>query len=110
MAGFKMNNIEWRDVSSGETRSLRDVFGSFMTGVTVVTAWGSDGAPRGFTANSFTSVSLDPALVLVCIAKNSNSLAVYSRRRAFRDQCPWRVAAGSVEYFRRPCGKQVRRR
>ncbi|MGF0238521.1 flavin reductase family protein [Rhodococcus sp. IEGM1300] len=78
-----MNNLEWRDVSSEETRSLRDVFGSFMTGVTVVTAWDSEGLPRGFTANSFTSVSLDPALVLVCIAKNSNSLAAYSEAEHF---------------------------
>ncbi|MCU1763147.1 flavin reductase family protein [Pseudomonas sp. 14P_8.1_Bac3] len=78
-----MNNLEWRDVSSEETRSLRDVFGSFMTGVTVVTAWDSEGIPRGFTANSFTSVSLDPALVLVCIAKNSNSLPVYSAAENF---------------------------
>lgn len=78
-----MNNLEWRDVGSGETRSLRDVFGSFMTGVTIVTAWDSEGSPRGFTANSFTSVSLDPALVLVCIAKSSNSLPVYSQAEHF---------------------------
>lgn len=47
-------------------KELRDAFGAFITGVTVVTALGEDGSPVGFTANSFTSVSLDPPLLLVC--------------------------------------------
>lgn len=42
-----------------------------MTGVTVVTTINERGQPIGFTANSFTSVSLDPPLVLVCLAKAS---------------------------------------
>ncbi|RYH11155.1 flavin reductase family protein [Tropicimonas sp. IMCC6043] len=46
-------------------RALRTALGAFATGVTVVTCGSSDG-PLGFTANSFTSVSLDPALVLWC--------------------------------------------
>lgn len=50
-------------------RGLRDAFGRFATGVTVVATRQADGTPRGFTANSFTSVSLDPPLLLVCIAK-----------------------------------------
>ncbi|WP_319386809.1 flavin reductase family protein [Roseibium sp.] len=45
------------------TRLLRDAFGRFATGVTVVTT-GSDDGPVGITANSFSSVSLDPPLVL----------------------------------------------
>ncbi len=49
-----------------DPRDLRTAFGSFMTGVTVVTALRSDGTPVGFTANSFTSVSLEPPLLLVC--------------------------------------------
>ena len=47
--------------------------GTFPTGVTVVTAMDEDGAPLGLTVNSFTSVSLDPPLVLVCIDTKSNS-------------------------------------
>ena len=50
-------------------RALRDAFGSFMTGITLVTARARDGSPVGFTANSFSSVSLDPPLVLVCPGK-----------------------------------------
>jgi crotonobetainyl-CoA:carnitine CoA-transferase CaiB-like acyl-CoA transferase/flavin reductase (DIM6/NTAB) family NADH-FMN oxidoreductase RutF len=64
-------------MSNQDRRVLRDVFGSFATGVTVVTTRQTDGTPRGFTANSFTSVSLDPPLVLVCIAKTAHSSDVF---------------------------------
>ena len=56
-----------------DTRALRDAFGRFATGVTVLTTRDSDGTPRGFTANSFSSVSLEPPLVLVCIGNNALS-------------------------------------
>lgn len=49
-----------------DPRALRQAFGSFMTGVTVVTTRDASGTPVGFTANSFTSVSLEPPLLLVC--------------------------------------------
>lgn len=48
---------------------LRRTFGAFATGVTVVTVGGEE--PHGMTANSFTSVSLDPPLVLVCVDLNA---------------------------------------
>ncbi|MFE4515786.1 flavin reductase family protein [Kitasatospora sp. NPDC056783] len=48
-----------------DRRALRGVLGRFATGVTVLTA-GRD-TPSGMTANSFTSVSLEPAQVLVCV-------------------------------------------
>ena len=50
---------------------LRDTFGSFATGRTIVTTCKPNGQPRGLTASSFTSVSLDPPLLLVCIAKEA---------------------------------------
>ncbi len=56
-----------------DTRALRNAFGSFMTGVTVVTSYDKDGQPIGFTANSFSSVSLDPPMVLVCLANTSQN-------------------------------------
>lgn len=56
-----------------DNRALRNAFGTFMTGVTVVTSHDKNGAPLGFTANSFTSVSLDPPLVLVCLANTSQN-------------------------------------
>ena len=56
---------------------LRSAFASFMTGVTVVTTVSESGAPVGFTANSFTSVSLDPPLLLVCPGKTLSSFSVF---------------------------------
>ena len=64
-------------------RRLRDAFGRFATGVTVVTTRQPDGTPRGFTANSFTSVSLDPPLLLVCISKASHSCKTFSQSDYF---------------------------
>lgn len=55
-------------------RALRDAFGCFATGITIVTSIDGDGRPIGFTANSFTSVSLDPPLLLVCPGKYASSL------------------------------------
>ena len=56
--------------SGHDPRTLRDALGCFATGVTVVTCL-KDGVPAGLTVNSFTSVSLDPPLLLVCIAKRA---------------------------------------
>lgn len=59
--------------SGSDARTLRDAMGCFATGITVVTSQSADGTPIGLTANSFTSVSLDPPLLLVCIAKNAGT-------------------------------------
>ncbi|WP_170557641.1 flavin reductase family protein [Ruegeria atlantica] len=61
-----------------DTRALRDAFGNFMTGVTVVTTRDTSGTPFGFTANSFTSVSLDPPLLLVCPGKFLSSHDIFA--------------------------------
>ena len=58
-------------------RELRDAFGTFATGVTVVTAVRPDGEPVGTTANSFTSLSLEPPLVLWCLSNQSASLTAF---------------------------------
>jgi flavin reductase (DIM6/NTAB) family NADH-FMN oxidoreductase RutF len=58
-------------------RAYRDALGQFGTGVTIITAEGSDG-PMGMTANSFASVSLDPALVLWSPAKSSTRFPIFA--------------------------------
>jgi flavin reductase (DIM6/NTAB) family NADH-FMN oxidoreductase RutF len=63
-------------MSRSELFDLRQCLGKFATGVTVVTCRGSAG-PCGITANSFSSVSLQPPLLLWNIAKVSNSLQAY---------------------------------
>lgn len=56
-----------------DPRTLRDALGCFATGVTVVTCVAADGRPAGLTVNSFTSVSLDPPLLLVCLHRMAAS-------------------------------------
>ncbi|CAA9475601.1 MAG: Nitrilotriacetate monooxygenase component B [uncultured Solirubrobacteraceae bacterium] len=62
-----------------EQRRFRDVVGTFPTGVTVVTAPG----PAGLTTNAFTSVSLEPPLVLVCFDNTSRTLPAVRECRRF---------------------------
>lgn len=58
-----------------DERTFRDTAGAFPTGVTIVTARSGDG-PAGLTTNAFASLSLDPALVLVCFDNTSRTLPV----------------------------------
>jgi flavin reductase (DIM6/NTAB) family NADH-FMN oxidoreductase RutF len=62
---------------ANDPRRLRDAFGCFGTGVTVVSAFGPERRPVGITANSFTSVSLEPPLVLFCLARSSRRLPAF---------------------------------
>ena len=66
-----------------DPRDLRNAFGSFMTGVTVVTTCDESGQPHGFTANSFASVSLDPPLLLVCPGKFLSSFSAFETSSHF---------------------------
>lgn len=66
-----------------DSKALRNAFGNYMTGVTVITAMTDDGKPVGFTANSFTSVSLEPPLLLVCPAKSLSSFDVFANCENF---------------------------
>lgn len=73
----------WEFRAGSDTRTLRDAMGCFATGVTVVTTVDEKGDPVGLTANSFTSVSLDPPLLLVCIANASSSAAILRQASRF---------------------------
>ena len=66
-----------------DARTLRDAMGCFATGVTIVTTYAPDAKPVGLTANSFTSVSLDPPLLLVCIAKTASTLPCFRENEQF---------------------------
>jgi flavin reductase (DIM6/NTAB) family NADH-FMN oxidoreductase RutF len=59
-------------MSETSTQVFRRVLGHLPTGVTVITGFGPDG-PTGMAANSVTSVSLDPPLILFCPAKSSST-------------------------------------
>src|SRR5579871_5002378 len=62
---------------------LREVLGLYPTGITVVTAKADDGALYGVTVNSFTSVSLDPPLVLFSLSRKLHTLAALLSAKAF---------------------------
>ncbi|TPL01524.1 MULTISPECIES: alpha/beta fold hydrolase [unclassified Mesorhizobium] len=71
------------DAPAFDAMEFRRALGSFLTGVTIVTTIDEAGDARGFTANSFTSVSLEPPLVLVCIAKKALGHQAFSTSRGF---------------------------
>ena len=69
--------------TGSDPRTLRDALGCFATGVTVVTCFDEAGRPFGLTANSFTSVSLDPPLLLVCVHRDANCAGALTHVRHF---------------------------
>lgn len=66
-----------------DSKSFRRALGNFATGVVVVTAQDNEGNKVGMTVNSFTSVSLDPPMILWCVDKKANSLAVFQKAKYF---------------------------
>ncbi len=80
-----------------DARALRDGFGRFATGVTIVTTTGLLG-PVGFVANSFSSVSLDPPLVLWSPARASSRFEVFSLAAHFAIHV---LEAGQAEWMAR---------
>ncbi len=64
-------------------REFRDALGQFATGVTVVTVEREPGSVFGMTANSFTSVSLHPMLILVCVDERAKILPLLHKKQRF---------------------------
>jgi flavin reductase (DIM6/NTAB) family NADH-FMN oxidoreductase RutF len=63
--------------------AFRAVLGRYATGVTIVTTRGADRRPSGLTVNSFTSVSLDPPLVLFCLDRAAGSEPAFAAADCF---------------------------
>lgn len=66
-----------------DSKAFRNALGQFATGVTVITTLDAEGRKVGMTANSFSSVSLDPMLVLWSIARTSKSFSAFVEARQF---------------------------
>ena len=64
-------------------RPLKDAFGRFATGITVVSCKREDGSVIAITVNSFTSVSLEPALVLWCLEKKASTYQAFMSSPAY---------------------------
>ena len=85
---------------------FRKVLGYFATGVTVITTRQPSGKPWGFTVNSFTSVSLSPPLVLVCVDHGTESFEVMSKAEVFAVNI---LAEDQAELSRRFASKRADR-
>jgi 4-hydroxyphenylacetate 3-hydroxylase, reductase component len=68
---------------SFDTRAFRQALGSFPTGVAVVTAAPAQSHPLGITVNSFTSVSLDPPLILWCLDRGSDRYHTFTKAAGY---------------------------
>ena len=66
-----------------DPRELRNVMGHFATGVTVITTRDTSGKPFGLTANAFTSLSLTPPLVLICVDKTVDCYPCFEQSKVF---------------------------
>ncbi len=66
-----------------EPRALRDAFGCFATGITVITTADAKGVLYGVTANSFASLSLDPPLCLFCLDYKAMSFEAFQNSSHF---------------------------
>jgi flavin reductase (DIM6/NTAB) family NADH-FMN oxidoreductase RutF len=68
---------------ASDSTALRRCVGAFVTGVTVITALGADGQAEGITANSFSSLSLDPPLIVWSLRLSSRSFNTYKNAARF---------------------------
>lgn len=68
---------------AGAAAQLREAFGAFATGVTIVTARDAESRPVGMTVNSFSAVSLDPPLVLWCVQRGVPPAETFARASHF---------------------------
>ncbi|MFT7060210.1 MAG: flavin reductase (DIM6/NTAB) family NADH-FMN oxidoreductase RutF [Pseudorhodobacter sp.] len=78
-----MSAVEKIEQAGVDLRELRNVLGCFATGVAVVTTVGDGGKPVGMTINSFSSVSLDPPLILWSISLKAPSYNAFATHPAF---------------------------
>jgi len=79
-------------------RALRNALGRYTTGVAIITCMDADGSPVGLTANSFSSLSLDPPLVLWSLRSQSSQMAAFSQAQHFAINV---LAEAQVELSRR---------
>lgn len=73
----------------------------FATGVAIISTLAPDGAPHGMTANALTSVSLEPPLLLVCIAHNRNTYGYVRVQQRFGVNFLSQGQAAIARYFAR---------
>lgn len=66
-----------------DSDDFKAALGRFGSGVTIITAYGQGGTPQGFTASSFCSLSIDPPLVLFCLARDATAFQAFAASETF---------------------------
>ena len=72
-----------KHTASAGSAEFRRACGAFATGIAIATVTGRDGKPHGLTVNSFTSVSLHPPLVLICVAHKAATHGPFASAASF---------------------------
>lgn len=85
-----------------DPRSLRNAFGHYTTGVVVVSTTTPEGLKVGVTVNSFTSVSLDPPLVMFCLLNSANAYPIWEKAQHFTMNILTAAQQGVSNAFARP--------
>ena len=88
-------------------RELRNAMGLFATGVTIITTKDASGKPFGLTANAFSSLSLDPPMLLICVDKGVDCYACFDESKVFavnflsltQEELSTRFATKGIEKF-----------
>ena len=96
-----VHSISFQD-GTGDPRALRHALGRFATGVTVITTRCPSGKLVGLTANSFSSVSLDPPMVLWSLRRNAGSLQSFCDSRHFAVNVLAAEQEGLSNHFAKP--------
>lgn len=99
-----MKEVEGVQVEAGQ---FKEFMRHLAAGVTVVTAFTAEGKPVGATVSAFTSVSLDPPLVLVCLTSGSRTMQAIRERGTFaihllaadQEGLAYRFASDQAEKF-----------
>ena len=90
-----------------DARELRNAMGLFATGVTIITTKDATGKPFGLTANAFSSLSLDPPMLLICVDKGVDCYDCFEESRVFavnflslaQEELSTRFATKGIEKF-----------
>ena len=69
-----------------DPRELRNCYGKFATGITVITALANDGTKIGITVNSFSSLSIDPPMILWSLDNRSHMMMINTLKPMFTGQ------------------------
>lgn len=89
-------------ISATQEDEFKAALSCFASGVTVITFWDAEGRPYGMTANAFSSVSMDPFLVLICLNRSTRTYSDVSLRGRFGVNILDRSAVYVSQYCARP--------